>query len=286
MSCLRPFLMKDKLGRVFELSCGRCINCKKERSKAWAFRLMCESHEWFSSVFVTLTYDDEHVPYLGEPSLPYYASLYPRDLTLFLKRLRKSLGDNRLKYYACGEYGSKTYRPHYHLIIFGLGFLDEPLISKCWDKGFIKLDPVNVQTVNYVAGYVQKKLYGSDVYPDIVVPPFSRMSKGLGKSYFEKNFDKIWKQGITFQGFRIPVPRYFYKLASDGKIGNVSESQVRLKRLNNAEKARSDNDYDLSSRFGYSEWSDEKAQFRLVMKRANEAGAEAREKFFDSRSKI
>ncbi len=278
--------MKDKLGRVFEVPCGRCENCKKDRSKAWAFRLMCESHEWSSSIFLTLTYDDLNVPNLGEPSLPYYASLYPRDLTLFLKRLRKSLGDRKIKYYACGEYGSNTYRPHYHLIIFGLDFTDEPIISKCWSKGFIKIDPVNVMTVNYVAGYVQKKLYGTDVYPDIVVPPFSRMSKGLGLNYFKKNFDKIWKQGITFQGYRIPIPRYFYKLASDGKIGNVSECEVRLKRLSNAEKARSDNDLELSSRFGYSEWSDEKAYFRLVMKRANEAGAEAREKFFESRSKI
>ncbi len=278
--------MKDKLGRVFEVPCGNCINCKKERSKAWAFRLMCESHEWSSSIFLTLTYDDLSVPNLGEPSPPYYASLYPRDLTLFLKRLRKSLGYRRIKYYACGEYGSNTYRPHYHLIIFGLDFTDEPIISKAWNKGFIKIDPVNVMTVNYVAGYVQKKLYGTDVYPDIVVPPFSRMSKGLGLNYFKNNFDKIWKQGITFQGYRLPVPRYFYKLSSEGKIGNVSENDVALKRLNNAKLSRSANDLDLASRFGYSEWSDDKEQFRIVMKRANEAGAEAREKFFNSRSKI
>lgn len=278
--------MKDKLGRVFEVPCGHCVNCKKDRSKAWAFRLMCESHEWSSSIFLTLTYDDLNVPNLGVPSPPYYASLYPRDLTLFLKRLRKSLGDRRIKYYACGEYGSNTYRPHYHLIIFGLDFTDESIISEAWSKGFIKIDPVNVMTVNYVAGYVQKKLYGSDVYPDIVVPPFSRMSKGLGLNYFKKNFDKIWNQGITFQGYRLPVPRYFYKLCSEGKIGDVSENQVCLKRLSNAEKARSANDLDLARRFGYTEQSFEKDAFRILMKRANDAGAEAREKFFNSRSKI
>ena len=66
----------------------------------------------------------------------------------------------------------------------------------------------------------------------------------------------------------------------------MSENDVALKRLNNAKLAQSANDLDLASRFGYSEWSDDKEQFRIVMKRANEAGAEAREKFFESRSKI
>lgn len=269
-----------------EVPCGHCINCKKERSKAWAFRLMCESHNWSSSVFLTLTYDDENVPYLGNPTPPYYASLYPRDLTLFLKRLRKSLGDRRIKYYACGEYGSTTYRPHYHLIVFGLDFTDESLVSDAWSKGFIKLDPVNVQTINYVSGYVQKKLYGTDVYPDIVVPPFSRMSKGLGSDYFKKNAVKIFNHGIMFQGYRLPVPRYFYRLIEGGKIDEFSLSDAVRKKISNAKLAKSEYERSISSRFGYSEWSDDKAYFRLVMKRANEAGAESREKFFSSRSKI
>ncbi|MCE3047900.1 hypothetical protein LW137_00305 [Helicobacter sp. faydin-H23] len=84
-----------------------------------------------SSIFVTLTYSNEFLP--SPPSVS------KRELQLFLKRLRKALGDKKIRYYACGEYGDTFLRPHYHLIIFGMGNTSEEvkLIEKIWNKGLI-----------------------------------------------------------------------------------------------------------------------------------------------------
>lgn len=286
MACLNFMLMKDRLGRVVKVPCGKCIECKKDRAKAWAFRLMCEAKEHDSAVFLTLTYSPENVPLVPGAPYPFYATLSSTDLQLFFKRLRFNLGGRMIKYYACGEYGSKTYRPHYHAIVFGLDFSDLPAVEKSWNQGFVKLDEVNVATVNYVAGYVQKKLYGSDTYPDMIEPPFSRMSKRLGFKYFQDNWEKIWKQGITFQGYRMPTPRYFYRLLEDKKIGDKETWEIFEKRRENAKKSELDQELSLSRRFGYTAQSDEKELFRLSVQRNNRSGAEARERLFENRSKI
>ncbi len=286
MACLTPLLLNDKFGKVVEVPCGHCINCRKERTKEWGFRLMCECLDWYSSVFLTLTYDEEHVTFVNDASYPFYATLVPRDLQLFFKRLRKALDGRRIKYYACGEYGTNTLRPHYHAILFGVDFLDLPTIDKCWQMGFVKLDEVNVATCNYVAGYVQKKLYGREAYPDFIVPPFSRMSKHLGFDYFAKHHEEIFSHGLHFQGHQLPVPRYFYRLCIDGKIGNYKESEVIAKRAEIAQKMKDKADLDLSRRFGYTEYSDEKGMFRITLGESNRDGAVAREKFFNNRSKI
>jgi hypothetical protein len=108
-----------------KIPCGRCVGCRLEKSRQWANRCMLELQYHESSFFVTLTYDDDHVP------VTYYSenddgearsalTLRFRDLQLFLKRLRKEHYYERLRFFACGEYGSTTYRPHYHAIIFGL----------------------------------------------------------------------------------------------------------------------------------------------------------------------
>lgn len=287
MACLTPLLLKDKLGKVVNVPCGHCINCRKERSKAWGFRLMCECANWQSSVFLTLTYDEEHVTFVHDVSYPFYSTLVPRDLQLFIKRLRKALDGRQIRYYACGEYGTNTLRPHYHAILFGVDFSDLPVIDRCWQMGFVKLDEVNVATCNYVAGYVQKKLYGREVYPDLICPPFSRMSKHLGFDYFAKHHEDIFSHGLHFQGHQIPVPRYFYRLCQEGKIGNYEEWQVIARRAEVAQKMQEKADLDVSRRFGYTEYSDEKGNFRISLDESNRSGAVARETFFkDNRSKI
>lgn len=284
--CLNPIKLKDRLGKVMEVPCGKCIECKKERSKEWAFRLMCESLNFQNSIFITLTYDDENVLNVPGAPYPYYATLSSLDLQLFFKRLRFNLNGRKIKYYACGEYGSNTFRPHYHAIIFNMDFCDSPLIEQSWGKGFVQVDPVNVQTINYVAGYVQKKLYGTDSYPDMIQAPFSRMSKRLGFDYFERNAEKIWNQGITFQGFRLKTPRYFYRLMEQGKIGDKTLNEIYIKRQEDAAKSVLADDLELARRFGYLGESDEKGQYRLIQARANREAAAAREKLKNYRSKI
>lgn len=287
MSCLNPILLKDKVGKVVKVPCGHCLPCRKARSKAWGFRLMCECSDWPASVFITLTYDEEHVSFLDNVPFPFYATLEPRDLQLFFKRLRKSLGaDRRIRYYACGEYGSSTYRPHYHAIVFGLDFSDTQLIERCWNLGFVKVDPVNVATCNYVAGYVQKKLYGRDSYPPQICPPFSRMSKHLGEEYFKKNHERIFKQGLFFQGHRIPVPRYFYRLCQDGRIGNYTEYDIMRRKSEVVSEMEKLSEHEVDKLFGYSGYSDEKGNFRISLDESNREGSVSRDTFFKSRSKI
>ena len=157
MNCYKPILLKPSIiGKPVWVPCGHCINCKKERSKAWAMRLIFESFSWDDAAFVTLTYDDEHVPFSQSGRL----TLVKEDLQKFIKRLRFQLSEEgrRMMYYAVGEYGSHTFRPHYHAIVFGLSRSDLELVQKEWMYGFVRVDEMNLATCNYVAGYVQKKL--------------------------------------------------------------------------------------------------------------------------------
>jgi len=141
------------------------------------------------ALFITLTYDDRH--------LPLHGSLEPRDLQLFWKRLRKRLNGRKVSYYAVGEYGEVTQRPHYHAILFGLGvdeceflhvdarssFMYHPLVSKSWDKGLIHTGTVTFDSIVYVAGYINKKLVGDSAGKEYFathrVAPFSACESAI-----------------------------------------------------------------------------------------------------------
>ena len=82
-----------------------------------------------SAYFVTLTYDDFHIPkaYYPDPETGEVHTSYTlckRDFQLWMKRLRKKFSDDKIRFFACGEYGGQTKRPHYHAIVFGLHLND------------------------------------------------------------------------------------------------------------------------------------------------------------------
>lgn len=152
------------------LPCGQCIGCRKEKARQWAVRIMHEAQMHPSSCFVTLTYDDEHRRDDHE--------LSKRDLQLFWKRLRKQLGV-RIKYFACGEYGERSGREHYHAIIFGTAFEGDrklwrkkhgkreplwssPTLSKAWKNGLALFGEVTFASAGYVAAYTLKKQTGPE----------------------------------------------------------------------------------------------------------------------------
>ena len=242
MQCTSPFHIKNpdrfKYKKPNELvgdewldvPCGHCLACRIARTREWTVRLLHESEFWEDTIFVTLTYDDEH--------LPSNRSLVPRDLTLFFKKLRRDLGDKKIKYYACGEYGDTFGRPHYHAIIFGLSPKDKKLIEDNWRLGFVKLGSVTYDSCRYVAGYVQKKLYGkaSKEYDEKgIIAPFSRMSKGLGESYVDKYWNKLYDMNtVTVRGVPMGLPRYYQKkLDYDGFLNYdpIKEVDFRSKVL-------------------------------------------------------
>lgn len=174
---------------------------------------MDEKTDWDNSIFVTLTYSDEE--------LPTDSKLSKRHLQLFLKRLRKAY-PTKIKYYACGEYGdpTKTNRPHYHLIIFGMEMSDKNLITETWNKGRTDVGTVTIQSCRYVASYIQKKLYKQPTERNSEL--FQLQSQGLGKKWAERNESYLaLNQHITHRGVKHSVPRYYVK-----KLGlDLSKSQ-------------------------------------------------------------
>jgi len=166
--------------------------------------------------FVTLTYDNDHLPEDENVSV--------RELQLFLKRLRKK--GHKISYYACGEYGSKNYRPHYHLIMFGVSKYDKKDIEDAWSKGDIDVGTVKPQSIRYVLNYTKKAIDGR-IYKGMAAP-FQRMSKGIGNKISEDLKKKIFQDGyITLDGFKYSIPRYYL-----GKVFTEEEvEQIKAKRL-------------------------------------------------------
>lgn len=249
------------------IPCGRCIGCRLDYSRQWADRCMLEMKYHESSYFVTLTYDDEHMPindYVDTNTgvCGKVASLRKRDFQLFMKSLRKNYKyDNRLRYFMAGEYGNQTRRPHYHAIIFGLklddlvfykqrnGFTyyNSKFLDDCWDKkGFVVVAKACWETCAYTARYIMKKQKGeeSSIYKDYnFEPEFTLMSRkpGIGRKFFDEKgsaiFDTDFVSISTPEGGKNIYPsRYYKKLLED--IDPEKFIKVREKGL-----ATSDNIY-------------------------------------------
>lgn len=134
MQCLSPSSIRrpgqaDARDRI-TIPCGKCAACLSNRRSDWAVRLEQEFRVSENAHFLTLTYSDEHLCY---GAISEFATLVRSDIQLFMKRLRKRC-DSKLKYYVAGEYGSRTYRPHYHAIIFNLPDNNVELLLKTWQK--------------------------------------------------------------------------------------------------------------------------------------------------------
>lgn len=125
---------------------------------------------------ITLTYAPEFVPSEG---------VSRREFQLFLKRLRKFLGDDRLRYFGVGEYGDKTFRPHYHAILYGSDRADMPqAVEACWGKGFVVVKRCSCGAFAYVAQYCTKKMtHADDPRLEGRNPEFALMSRrpGIGQ---------------------------------------------------------------------------------------------------------
>lgn len=210
-----------------DVPCGRCNYCLQNRRKEWSFRLQKELRQHESAYFLTLTYHDLAVPmqtvehvddYHGkiEISVPV---LRKEDFQKFMKRLRKrhaKYTSDRVKYYAVGEYGSNTGRPHYHAVVFGLAPKVISHIGTIWVNGFVHVGSVNNDSIDYVTKYVINKYNFSD-YP---VPPFALISNGIGIDHLNKN-SKLYKNADTVvnnRGYKQVVPRYYRSKLDRNKV--------------------------------------------------------------------
>lgn len=162
MKCARPF----RAGLI-EGGCGQCLPCRINRQRLWTIRCLLEAGQHQHSSYVTLTYDDKHLPLSGSVSL--------RDIQLFFKRLRRR--GHEFRYYACAEYGERSWRPHYHAILFGLR--DGCGVREAWRDGFVHISGVGPESIAYVAGYCLKGAYnerGMKWHGKNLVPEFNLMS--------------------------------------------------------------------------------------------------------------
>lgn len=175
------------IGVNWYVPCGRCTQCKIKAAKLWASRIELETTQHNHSSFVTLTYDEEH--------LPHDLSVQKKTLADWLKRIRKAVEPLRLRFFGVGEYGKTTQRPHYHVALFGYepcrrGSTDLTrrrgccpqcdLLRKTWGYGSAHCTWLTPASARYVAGYVADKLIGPEYAGR--VQPFRNMSRdpGLG----------------------------------------------------------------------------------------------------------
>jgi len=229
MNCKHPYLGKKKTGEVVATGCGRCLWCRIQRRREWTLRLLFESEQYKDKWFITLTYDEKNNP----------RTLVKKDLQLFIKRLRKHCGPKKIRYYAVGEYGDETARPHYHAILFGpdeevlkahyvpyLQKYQSALLKEIWPFGLHDLGSVTVESIQYVAGYVHKKLYGKDKYPEGMIAPFSLMSRLIGYEYYVKEqLENVINDGaLKMRGKAVSVPRAWIRKMRRADIKELMEN--------------------------------------------------------------
>lgn len=216
MACITPMHIRNKItGQMHAVPCGKCPQCYTRRVSGWSFRLMQQSKVSDSSLFITLTYDSKHVPI----SKNGFMSLNKRDVQLFFKRLRKShvgIDGNApkpIKYYAVGEYGGRTSRPHYHLIIFNARI---ETIQLAWDLGNVHYGQLTEASVGYTLKYMCKDPYKPKHQRDDRKPLFALMSKGLGKNYLTPQMVNWHKNDLRSRvhvnlegGKKASMPRYY-----------------------------------------------------------------------------
>lgn len=237
------------------IPCGQCIQCKLERSRQWAIRIVNEVREHDISSFVTLTYSDDKLPIVNT-LLGGGSTLVKRDVQLFLKRLRKKYPKMVIRYYACGEYGETTDRAHYHAILFGYWPTDvkkyKPTeagwlytskeLDSLWANGQTMVGSVSFESAAYVARYALKKITGTlaDVHYQGRQPEFALMSrggrsgrKGIGSSYYDKYGEQMIKQDyVVVNDRKVRPPKYYMdKLKKEDEKRYEKLKDKRMRKL-------------------------------------------------------
>jgi hypothetical protein len=255
-SGLRSIVFDIKKGfrdRPVTLPCGRCIGCRLEHSRQMAIRCYHESSLTDNNCFLTLTFDDDHIPVNG--------SVDVRDFCLFMKKLRKISGPG-VRYLHCGEYGPKFLRPHYHACIFNFDFHDKYLweekdgtklyrsetLEKLWPYGNSTIGAVTFESAAYVARYVTKKLKGKAAFEYDALgikPEYATGSRrpGLGKPWFEKYKTEVFPfDEVIIRGMAVKPPAYYMRLLEQSDPDIAKE--VKAKRRNEGWNRAEDNTVD------------------------------------------
>lgn len=242
--------------RPIMIPCNQCIGCRLEYSRQWAVRMMHEKQLHEDACFITLTYDDENLPYPPTVRVDHFQK--------FMKRLRKDV-QTPLRYFHCGEYGDEGNRPHYHLALFGYEPPDRVLfscknqnslytsesLSNIWGLGFVSFGALTFDSAAYIARYVTKKVNGDlakqiyefedpqtgEVFP--LRPPYCSMSRrpGLGGEWFKQFSADVTRRDIVVNAEGVPQkpPGFYDRLLehSDPRAAAATKRERKKRALAN-----------------------------------------------------
>lgn len=270
MNCSRPLMLNRDTGKIeaykpggeasdkyLLLPCRSCLACRANYAKDWAVRLEWERAETpeDEAWFITLTYQDEPKRYriqqmTGEVECN--TSLEKKDLQLFIRRAKKRWPT--LRYFACGEYGARTGRAHYHGAFFNMNIPDlrhysynknyQPLwtsetINQLWGKGYCIIGKLEYGSAQYIAKYIAKA--DKDIrQKDWELwtgkqRPFLLMSKrpGIGEAYIKKYHETLAKDRNTLiAGYRRKLPKYAIE-----KLTDIDPIEMEMDKLERREYA-------------------------------------------------
>lgn len=282
MKCYSPISIKvEKLNRRIMVRCGKCLACREEIAKEYTLRYIQESKKFKYLYFLTLTYRDENVPYNERG----YLTLKKDDLTKYLKvinvNVKRKLPLEEYKYFACGEYGDQTERPHYHIVLSCNNQEIGKLFLKKWFAGDVKFEEASIQSVFYTIGYVNKKIKDKDYYYDLneIERPFRKFSRGLGKDYYEENKKELAEKYYANIGKnKIALPKYYKDKLKDSGLVDIEELTKKAEESNRELRNWYAKKYNLSDkRERYKDGSfdfmpneiDEKIENMLKQRKAN-----------------
>lgn len=204
MLCKSPYVIDGMACR-----CEKCMPCRIYKKRLWTFRLSLEAAKFPVSCVATLTYSDPYVPKGERNGIvcrgtwkgdTVYGTHVKQDVRNWLKRLRKVVAPQKIRYFLVAEYGTKkTHRPHIHVILFNLSadLAGGPpglhgriggVVKQTWPYGNTLVDDCSEGAISYVAGYVTKKLTSQQHETTGSIPEFTRMSlrpHGIGAGTVE-----------------------------------------------------------------------------------------------------
>ena len=226
------------INKPFNLPCSKCIGCRLNYARSWALRCQLESLSHKDNCFITLTFSNEMLQKRKNPW-----SVDVNDFQLFMKKFRKRY-NKPIRFFHCGEYGEKTYRPHYHALIFGHDFriktkqnnvkkfgkdkyplYESSELTTLWGKGHTTVGELNFDTASYTARYVTKKIKGEATNIHInnttgevseINEVYCTMSRanGIGFDAYQK-YKHNWYPNdfiVNGNGIKMKPPRYFDQL--------------------------------------------------------------------------
>lgn len=231
-----------------------------ERSRQWAIRCLHEASLYEQNAFITLTYNNDHLPSDGSVKVEHFQK--------FMKRLRKKFTGRTIRFFHCGEYGELNKRPHYHACLFNLDFNDRELwkirdgirlytsatLAKLWPFGFSTVGDVTFDSAAYVARYIMKKITGDRAEKHykkidedtgeihIIKPEYTTMSRrpGLGTEWYQAFKSGVYPaDSIVINGTEMRPPKFY------DDIYDVEDPEgmkkIKSDRLDQAFKNRKDN---------------------------------------------